>query len=414
MTRREITTIRPLDTIDPARPQPPADRPGTGIGRADIDWARIRWADIDWARIRWADIDFWERAVRDEFVRRHDSADQGNGIGATCRPAAPGRLLTMHAISEDVPGPRWAQLYEATRSAYHSWYLAAGHGQRPSLAEARDRLEEHMPELVPVWERLVELAGHEEVSARLLTMWDMPPFISGCSQAVLPGTEPVLVRNYDYDPALFEGVVSSTNYSGTRQVTGTSDLLWGLLDGMNEDGLTVSLAYGGRPGAGHGFGIPLVLRYLLETCSTVRDAIRTLRRLPVAQAYNLTLADTSGDHASVFVAPAEAPDVSSLAAVTNHRLDTVEHPHAAGRVRSRERQEVLETALRRGSSADDLVASLLVPPLRSDEYAVGFGTLYTVLYEPAAGRVTYSWPDSTWQPQLTQSDGTHTARLAPC
>ena len=49
--------------------------------------------------------------------------------------------------------------------------------------------------------------------------------------------EPVLVRNYDYDLSLFEGVVASTNWSGHRSVLGTSDLLWGLLDGLNEDGL---------------------------------------------------------------------------------------------------------------------------------------------------------------------------------
>ena len=58
-----------------------------------------------------------------------------------------------------------------------------------------------------------------------------------------------------------------------------SDCLWGLLDGMNDAGLAVSLTYGGRRVLGHGFGIPLVLRYLLETCDNVRDASRVLKRL---------------------------------------------------------------------------------------------------------------------------------------
>ena len=37
-----------------------------------------------------------------------------------------------------------------------------------------------------------------------------------------------------------------------------SDCLWGLLDGMNDDGLGVSLTFGGRRVLGDGFGIPIV------------------------------------------------------------------------------------------------------------------------------------------------------------
>ena len=62
-----------------------------------------------------------------------------------------------------------------------------------------------MPELVPAWPRVVELAGGGDLAARMLTLYDTPPLITGCSQAALPG--PVLVRNYDFDPELFEGVV---------------------------------------------------------------------------------------------------------------------------------------------------------------------------------------------------------------
>lgn len=377
MTRREITTIRPSDIAVPDRAGP-----GPSRHRWDIPWARI-----DWTRVRWTD---------------HDLAPD---------PPA-GRSLTMHAWGEDVPGQRWACLHDATRAAYHAWYLAPGSGTRPTLEVARARLEEHMPELVPVWTRLVELTGDDEVSARLLTMWEVPPFVSGCSQAVLPGPEPILTRNYDYDPALFEGVVTSTNYSGRRRVTGTSDLLWGLLDGMNEDGLVVSLAWGGRPGAAAGFAIPLVLRYLLETCSTVSESVTTLRRVPVAQAYNLTLADTTGAHASVFVAPGEAPVASSLPATTNHRLGTVEHPEQAAPIRSRERQVVLTGALRSSGSPEELVRTFLTPPVRSDRWAAGFGTLYTACYEPAVGQVTYHWPGSTWQPAFDRDDDVHRVTLA--
>ena len=84
---------------------------------------------------------------------------------------------------------------------------------------------------------------------------------------------------------------------------GTSDLLWGLLDGMNEDGLAVSLTFGGRQDVGDGFGIPLVLRYVLETCATVGQAVSALQRIPVSQSYNVALVDITGAHATVFRLP---------------------------------------------------------------------------------------------------------------
>ena len=90
-------------------------------------------------------------------------------------------------------------------------------------------------------------------------------------------TRPVLVRNYDYAPSRFEGVVQATAW-GKHRVIGMSDCLWGLLDGMNDAGLVVSLTFGGRRVLGDGFGIPVVVRYLLETCSTVAEARAALAR----------------------------------------------------------------------------------------------------------------------------------------
>jgi len=244
-----------------------------------------------------------------------------------------------------------------------------------------------------------ELTGADALAARMLTMWRMPACGAGCSQAVVPGQEPLLVRNYDYDPQLFEGVVASTNYSGQRRVIGTSDLLWGLLDGMNEDGLAVSLTLGGRAGSGEGFGIPIVLRYVLETCSDTESAVAVLSRIPVAQAYNISIVDTAGGHATVYVAPGEPAEVSDLQAATNHRLTVVEHPHISDPLHSRQRQYTLFDALSDldpGGSSSELVDAFTRRPLRTGAYDRGFGTLYTAAYRPADGTVTYLWPGRSW------------------
>lgn len=326
------------------------------------------------------------------------SSSPSGASSAASTTQAPDRRLAFVGYREDTPGERWRALFQATWPAYRAWYLSQGWEARPTLAEAEARLREHMPELVDTWLALVARTGHDPVAARLLTMWHLPLFATGCSQVVITGESPRLVRNYDYDPNLFEGVVASTNYSGRRKVIGTSDLLWGLVDGMNEDGLTVSLTYGGLPtgpDAPAGFAVPLVVRYLLETCATVPEAIAALKRLPVAQSYNLALLDTHGAHAAVFVGPGREPEVSDLRVTTNHRLGAVERPDVAGPLESKERQDLLLGAL--DEPADEQVARFTREPVRRQDYARGFGTLYTAEYRPAEGTLTYHWPDATWR-----------------
>ena len=324
-----------------------------------------------------------------------------------------GRSLTLHAYREAEPGPRWRALYNATWPAYRRWYTQEGLTARPSVNECRRALSQHLPELIPTWERLCRLSGDDSVAARMLSMWRLPAFAVGCSQVVVPGEQAELIRNYDYDQSLFEGVVASTNYSGRRRVLGTSDLLWGLLDGMNEDGLAISLTFGGRPGSGEGFGIPIVLRYVLETCATVEQGVSALRRIPVAQSYNVALVDTTGRHATVFVAPGEPAAVSQLDATTNHRLDKVEHPAAAARFDSVGRFARLEELRAEEVSGERLVAAMLKPPLRNNQFEIGFGTLYTVNYEPAAGIATWHWPGSSWTRRFDDPDDIRTVNLVP-
>ena len=356
----------------------------------------------------------------------HPTATGGSGSPTGCAgPRTPpvadsaraaavdgGRFMTVHAYRETEPGPRWRALYDATWPAYRSWYTREGLADRPSLRECRDALTRFLPELVPTWERLCRLSGDDSVAARMLSMWRLPAFAVGCSQVVLPGEQPTLVRNYDYDQALFEGVIASTDYSGRRRVLGTSDMLWGLLDGMNEDGLAVSLTFGGRPDVGEGFGIPIVLRYVLETCATVEQAVGALRRIPVSQSYNVALVDGGGDHATVFVAPGQPAEVSELHATTNHRLDQVEHPSHAARFNSVGRLSRLDELLTGAPSSRRMVAAMLAPPIRNDQFEVGFGTLYTAEYQPATGVATWHWPGTSWTRRFDDPDDIREVRLA--
>jgi predicted choloylglycine hydrolase len=313
--------------------------------------------------------------------------------------------MTMYGIREERPGPRWQALFRATWAAYRAWYLSEGREQRTGLAASGQALSRHMPELVPTWERLVRLTDGDELAARMLTLWNPPAFAPGCSQLVTRTPSRALVRNYDYDPNLFEGVVYSSRFS-RRRVLGTGDCLWGLLDGMNDDGLAVSLAYGGLPGTGKGFAIPLVVRYLLEVCATVGDARAVLEQLPVAAAYNLTLSDRSGVAVTAFVAPGRRPEYFDAGLATNHRGLVPDEPQRARLLGSVVRQDALRTLDRASADPDDVAAAFLEPPLFNTAYSKGFGTLYTAVYRPDDGTVDYIWPGTSWTRSFDSAEQT--------
>jgi predicted choloylglycine hydrolase len=320
-----------------------------------------------------------------------------------------GDELELEALEELVPGDAWRERFEAMWPIYQAWYLQEGDAARPSYAACRRALAEHMPELMPIYERLVELAGGGDLAARLLSLYRPPGFIVGCSQGAWTRGEPLLVRNYDYPAERLEGIVHLTQW-GERRVIGMSDCLWGLLDGMNDSGLAVSLTFGGRPDVGDGFAIPLVVRYVLETCDDVAAAREALARIPVHAPQNLTLLDRSGAYLTAYVGPGREPRFVDVAATTNHQGE-VEWPEYAEAICSEEReQRVLELL---GEDRQRFEDAFLEPPLHSTAHERGFGTIYTAAYEPVRGRVRYRWPGTTWEQSFERFEpGTRTVTLS--
>ena len=318
--------------------------------------------------------------------------------------------LTFEAVEEATPGAQWAALFERHWPRYRPWFLQEGERARATYAESARTLREHMPELVPTWERLCELAGGGDLEARMLSMWRPPSYLSGCSQGVWTRGEPVLVRNYDYSPDRLEGTILSTSWEG-RRVIGTSDCLWGLLDGVNDAGLAVSLAFGGRQVVGSGFGVPLVVRYLLQVCTTVEDARAVLARLPYHLAHTLTLVDRGGDVITAYLSPDRGAVVAEVGIATNHQGD-VEWPEHARATRSLERERSIGIALTEADSPHAFANAFLRAPLFSTAYDAGMGTLYTAVYRVAHGSVEYRWPGFAWEHSVARfRPGRHVVRL---
>jgi predicted choloylglycine hydrolase len=314
-------------------------------------------------------------------------------LDASPAPRPQSRVLELLGVDEPSPGQRWQALFDETWPEYRRWWLQHGADARPSRTQAEAALRLHMPELMPVYERMVELAGDDDTAAAMLTLWNPPPFIVACSQAVVPDSrtgEPVLVRNYDYDPRLFEATVHRSRWSN-RAVLGTGDCLWGLVDGVNDAGLAVSLTFGGRREVGEGFGVPLVIRYLLEVCDDVAAATEVLARLPHQLSYNVTLCDAGGSVATVMVAPDRPARVTGERQTTNHP-ETVEWPEHAEWVGSVERLDRLRQLQAERAGSDQLIDAMLAPPLLARRWDEGFATLYTAAYRPVSGGLTYHAP----------------------
>jgi predicted choloylglycine hydrolase len=326
-------------------------------------------------------------------------------------PEAAAQEIHFEAVEESEPGAKWQASFEQMWPAYREWYLREGDSARPDLKTCQEMLRRHMPELFPTYERLVEFAGGDELAARCLSLYRPPHILVGCSQGAWTHEEPVLVRNYDYPASRIEGIIYSTA-CGERRVIGVRDCLWGLLDGMNDAGLAISLTFGGRKVVGDGFSIPLVVRYLLEVCDTVAEAREKLARIPIHAAQNLTLLDRSGEFVTAYLGPDREPRFRDRPATTNHQ-DRDDWPEYAHAVRSVERERcVLELLDDAGITRERFVEAFLEPPLHKGDHSRGFATLYTAAYFPAEGRVEYRWPSFVWEQCFDNfKEGTRTVTI---
>ncbi len=318
--------------------------------------------------------------------------------------------LTFEAIHEDQPGSKWQALFNKYWPGYQRWFLSEGDAVRPTYLKALGQLRQHMPELVPTYERLTDLAGGGDLAARFLALYRPPPYLSGCTQAVWPADEHFLIRNYDYSPDLLEGTILCTAWNG-RRVIAMCDGAWGVIDGINEAGLAVSLAFGGRRVVRDGFGIPIILRYVLEFCETTREAVEVLCRVPTHMAYNITLLDCERRFETVFVSPDRAPVVRRMPVATNHQGRIEWHRHAWATATLEREQAVASRLADCDETGTSFIAAFLEPPLYNTAYERGFGTLFTAVYRPHLGRAEYLWPDRAWTQSFEKfEEGTRTVR----
>ncbi len=320
--------------------------------------------------------------------------------------------LRFDAVNEAEAGPKWSARWDRSWPAYEAWFIARGGDSGPSRADCEGALATFMPELVPLWRRLLRLAGGSDRAARFLSTWCPPAYLGGCSIAAASDADAVrLVRNYDLSPDLNEGLLLRSEWLG-RPVMGMVEFLWGLSDGINGAGLSVALAYGGRQETAPGFGVTTILRYIMETCDTVPAAIKVLQRVPSHMAYNIVLADAAGHVASVQLSPGGGVTIMSSAVATNHQAGPTRSDRPEF-TRTHARHDHLTDVLAKGVAPSDLSNVFLASPLHQTRFAEGFGTLFTAEYDPLARGMTLHWPDHRWSQTLSAfQERSHTAVYA--
>lgn len=320
--------------------------------------------------------------------------------------------MTFRSVEEAAAGPKWQSLCDLHWPAYRHWFLSEGIEARATYGETVRQLRAHMPELLPTYERLCELAGGGDIAARFLGLYCPPAYLTGCSQVVWP-EGPLLIRNYDYNPALCEGLILKSRWND-RTVIAMVDCLWGVLDGVNDAGLAISLTFGGRRVVGEGFGVPLVLRYILEFCDTAKQAGEVLKRIPIHMAYNVTMVDKSGAFLTAFLSPDREPIVRPLPIAANHQGQVDWHNYARF-TSTLERERFIFFRLRdQEMTAERMIKCFLREPLHTTAYDHGFGTLYTSVYNPADGTARFIWPDGEVRQSLKSfTEGTRHQSFLP-
>lgn len=313
-------------------------------------------------------------------------------------PVSQSWRVRFDSIDEAQPGEKWRRVYNEHAPLYQRWYLQEGYKKRPNYRDCRQKLNQYMPEIINTYDTLCELAGGSDWVARFLSLYCPPRYITGCSQIIWQGQygQPSsLIRNYDYHPQLLDGVIFKSAWNG-KGVIAMTDCLWGVLDGMNEDGLAVSLTFGGDTTVGEGFGIPLILRYILEFCSTVSDAAEVFRRVPTHMTYNITMLDKSGAFLTAYIAPNRPPTIRPIPIATNHQ--GMNHQKGYGiETQTLERERLLNYCFADGRLDEMGMMNLFFqPPLYTSRYHNGFGTVFTSRYCPEEGGIYYYWPYDMW------------------
>lgn len=213
------------------------------------------------------------------------------------------------------------------------------------------------------------------------------PPLGACSAIMTAG---VYGRNYDFQPRYYGARFALLQTKQSYASIGSTELLTGRLDGMNEHGLAIGLHLVRMNPRAPGLSCVLIVRAILDQCATTAEAVALLRRLPHAMRYNYSLLDAGGVAAVVEAHPGSvAVRTGDWLACTNHFQSPLLRPLNRRSAHSQQRLPPLEAWAAQRLSAAAMFSALnrSTSPAFHHGYTRGAGTLHTIVAEPTKRRI---------------------------
>jgi predicted choloylglycine hydrolase len=213
------------------------------------------------------------------------------------------------------------------------------------------------------------------------------PPIGACSAVM---TSDVYGRNYDFRPRNYGARFALVQAAGSHASIGGSEFLTGRLDGMNQHGLTIGLHLVKKSPRFPGLSATLIVRLILDRCTSTAEAVAMLQELPHAMQYNYSMLDAAGTPAVIEAGPGMvAVRTGHWLACTNHFQSPLLRPLNRRPAHSQGRLPPLEAWASRGLTAEAMFTALnhSTSPAFHHGYVRGPGTMHTIVSEPAKKRL---------------------------
>lgn len=230
----------------------------------------------------------------------------------------------------------------------------------------------------------------------LFSMYAMPPACC-CSCFAVSNSKTILLgRNSDFVPDLekWNQNVIYRFSSGSYAFTGNTTAFLEMEDGVNEKGLAIGLTvvypriHIKKPGLNAG----MLLRLMLETCSSTKEAVHLLQAVPIGSSQTFTLADGNGKLA---VVECNADKIAVLPSSTSRAYacaTNVFHSNAflsssyINTWQSEERYQTMDSALKTNAIHMDIAGAIELLSgkkgfLCQYDRATGTDTVWSVLYD---------------------------------
>jgi len=191
-------------------------------------------------------------------------------------------------------------------------------------------------------------ASFLDMEAFMLTIGAFKPQPACSSFAVSGGSDVIFGRNYDfyYNFKKFTESYLTVPDGGFVSLS-HSDVFIGREDGINENGLAVAMTGVSEKSIKPGVGFVLAVRHVLDKCSNVKEATRSLTMMHSSTTTNFLLADRSGSMAVIEASPdkslvREPTHGQSFIICTNHFVLPEMRPYENLKRRRKENSDTLQ------------------------------------------------------------------------